>query len=103
MFWACPPGFAHRAYKATLPPHLSGGNYDASEIAICVVVRKRPLSNQEIAMRVVDVVTVQVDTVIVHEPKVKVDLSRSIDNIKFRFHFAFNEDCDNFTVYRFVL
>ncbi|XP_022699648.1 kinesin-like protein KIF2A isoform X1 [Varroa jacobsoni] len=51
-------------------------------------------------MRVVDVVTVQVDTVIVHEPKVKVDLSRSIDNIKFRFHFAFNEDCDNFTVYR---
>ena len=67
-----------------------------------MAVRKRPLSMRELAQRVVDVVSADVVSVIVHEPKVKFDLSKSIENHRFRFDLAFDEDCDNLLVYRYV-
>lgn len=40
------------------------------------------------------------DTVIVHEPKNKVDLTKYLENQFFRFDYAFNESCTNEIVYK---
>ena len=42
----------------------------------------------------------QKDSVIVHEPKNKVDLTKYLENQNFRFDYAFNEDVSNETVYK---
>ena len=58
----------------------------------------------ELARQDTDVVTVpNKDTVIVHEPKQKVDLTKYIDNQTFRFDYAFDENADNDIVYRRVI
>lgn len=49
----------------------------------------------------VDVITVPTkDTVIVHEPKNKVDLTKYLENQFFRFDYAFNETCTNEIIYK---
>jgi len=56
-----------------------------------------------VARQETDVVTVpNKDTVIVHEPKQKVDLTKYLDNQTFRFDYAFDEKADNDIVYRRV-
>ena len=40
--------------------------------------------------------------VIVHLPKAKLDLTKYIDNQKFRFDYAFHESCQNELVYHFT-
>ena len=55
----------------------------------------------EIAKKDVDVITVPTkDNVIVHEPKLKVDLTKYLENQNFRFDFAFDESSSNEMVYR---
>ncbi|CAF4690832.1 unnamed protein product, partial [Rotaria magnacalcarata] len=50
-----------------------------------------------------DVLTIpNKDHVIVHLPKVKVDLTKYIDNQKFRFDYTFRESCSNDIVYHFT-
>lgn len=72
-------------------------------LKICVCVRKRPISKKEMNKRDIDVVTIpSQEMVIVHSPKVKVDLTKYIDNQKFRFDYAFHESCDNQLVYHFT-
>jgi kinesin family protein 2/24 len=57
----------------------------------------------EVNAREFDVVTIpNKDTVLVHEPKTKVDLTRYLENQNFRFDYAFDESANNETVYRFV-
>ena len=57
----------------------------------------------EVARQETDVVTVpNKETVIVHEPKQKVDLTKYLDNQTFRFDYAFDENVDNEIVYRRV-
>ncbi|XP_003742356.1 kinesin-like protein Klp10A [Galendromus occidentalis] len=90
-----------QSLKATLRENQSL-SFRESEGSICVAVRKRPLSMRELAKRVVDIVTADVVSVVVHEPKVKFDLSKSIENHRFRFDLAFDEDCDNLLVYRYT-
>ncbi|KAL3083340.1 hypothetical protein niasHS_011142 [Heterodera schachtii] len=69
---------------------------------ICVCVRKRPLGKRELASREVEVITVpNRDHVIVHQPQVKVDLTKYLVNHKFRFDYVFNEVATNEMVYRF--
>ncbi|KAL3077057.1 hypothetical protein niasHT_035891 [Heterodera trifolii] len=69
---------------------------------ICVCVRKRPLGKRELASREVDVITMpNRDHVIVHQPQVKVDLTKYLVNHKFRFDYVFNEAATNEMVYRF--
>jgi len=43
------------------------------------------------------------ETVIVHEPKQKVDLTKYLDNQTFYFDYAFDETSDNDIVYRSVV
>lgn len=74
---------------------------EGHQITVCV--RKRPLNKKELNKKEVDVITIpRKDTIIVHEPKNKVDLTKYLDNQQFRFDFAFNEDCSNETVYKFT-
>lgn len=51
----------------------------------------------------VDVISVPMkDTMIVHEPKNKVDLTKYLENQKFRFDYAFDDSCTNEVVYKLV-
>lgn len=66
-------------------------------------VRKRPLSRKELARKEIDVISVpSKDQLIVHEPKNKVDLTKYLENHKFRFDFALDDTCTNELVYRYV-
>lgn len=68
---------------------------------ITVCVRKRPLNKREMSKKEVDVISVPTkDTVIVHEPKNKVDLTKYLENQFFRFDYAFDETCTNELIYK---
>lgn len=70
---------------------------------ICVCVRKRPLSKQEIDRKEIDVVSVPGKGVLlVHEPKQKVDLTKYLDNQVFHFDYSFDETATNDLVYMFT-
>ena len=54
------------------------------------------------AKREIDVVTIgSKDTCIVHEPMKKVDLTKYLENQKFRFDYAFDESATNEVVYKY--
>ncbi|KAK3773556.1 hypothetical protein RRG08_022267 [Elysia crispata] len=70
---------------------------------ICVCVRKRPLSKKEMGKSEADVITIpNKENVIVHEPKLKVDLTKYLENQQFRFDYAFDEHANNDVVYRYT-
>ncbi|RZB49918.1 trifunctional enzyme subunit alpha, mitochondrial, partial [Asbolus verrucosus] len=70
---------------------------------ITVCVRKRPLNKGELAKKEVDVITVpSKNQLIVHEPKVKVDLTKYLENHLFKFDYTFNETCTNEIVYKYT-
>lgn len=55
----------------------------------------------ELSRREADVITIpNKDHVIVHEPKVKVDLTKYVENQNFRFDYALDENANNEMVYR---
>lgn len=69
---------------------------------ICVCVRKRPLNKQEMLKKEIDVVSVPgKGTLLVHEPKQKVDLTKYLENQVFQFDYSFDESASNDLVYRF--
>jgi len=70
---------------------------------ITVCIRKRPMSTKELKKKEVDVVTVpQREMITIHEPKLKVDLTKYLDNQHFRFDYAFDESTDNEMVYKYT-
>ncbi|KAI1888661.1 hypothetical protein AGOR_G00187440 [Albula goreensis] len=70
---------------------------------ICVCVRKRPLSKQEVAKKEIDVVSVPGrGSLLLHAPKHKVDLTKYLDNQLFKFDYSFDETSTNDIVYRFT-
>lgn len=82
-----------------------------SRISVCV--RKRPLNKKELSKREIEVylflhmyfdlqvVTIpNRDHLILHQPQVKVDLTKYLDNQKFRFDYTFDENTTNEMVYR---
>jgi len=72
------------------------------DLRIAVCVRKRPINRKEITKKDIDVITMpNKDHLLVHMPKLKVDLSKYLDNQKFRFDFAFEENTSNDVVYRY--
>ncbi|CAN8004093.1 unnamed protein product, partial [Ixodes hexagonus] len=77
---------------------------DPSEVhQICVAVRKRPLNKKELGRKEVDVVTVPSrDLIVVHEPKLKVDLTKFLENSSFRFDYAFDDTANNELVYKYT-
>ena len=70
---------------------------------ITVAIRKRPLSNKEQQAKEIDVITIPTkDTILVHEPKTKVDLTKYLENQNFRFDYAFDETSSNKLVYKYT-
>jgi kinesin family protein 2/24 len=67
---------------------------------IKVVCRKRPLNRKEVATRQQDVVKCTDSAVIVREPRLKVDLTRFIDEHTFHFDDAYEEDVSNYELYK---
>jgi kinesin family protein 2/24 len=78
-------------------------NDPQKDLKICVCIRKRPITKKELNKKDIDVLTIpNKDHVVVHLPKVKVDLTKYIDNQKFRFDYTFHESCNNEIVYHFT-
>ncbi|TNJ28437.1 Kinesin-13 [Giardia muris] len=70
---------------------------------IRVVIRKRPINNKELAQNQRDVVTADGwNQVSIHEPKVKVDLTKYTDLHTFKFDHVFNEQSDNHEIYQYA-
>lgn len=92
-----------RDYRATLDFRPLDFNDSIVDNRICVCVRKRPFGKKEFTNKEVEVVTIPTkEHVIVHQPQVKVDLTKYLLNQKYRFDYAFNESATNELVYRFT-
>ena len=90
-------------YRQQLPIQILAMNDPQKDLKICVCVRKRPISKRELNKKDIDVLSIpNKDLVIVHLPKVKVDLTKYIDNHRFRFDYGFHESCNNELVYQFT-
>jgi hypothetical protein len=81
--------------------HPRGPQGPAAPSRLSVYVRKRPLSGDEYRLRMFDVVTTTGDTgVVVHEPKVRVDMGKALVNHAFQFDGVFDEASTNEAVYK---
>ncbi|XP_037919407.1 kinesin-like protein Klp10A isoform X4 [Hermetia illucens] len=92
-----------REYQSTIEfrPLVDGLPIEDHQITVCV--RKRPLSRKEIMRKEIDVISVpNKDQLIVHEPKTKVDLTKFLENHRFRFDYAFDDNCNNQIVYKYT-
>ena len=68
--------------------HVSASNMD-----ICICVRKRPLFDKEYAAGELDAVSTSNPKVVVHNPKFKVDgISKYVNDSNFEFDNTFNEN-----------
>ncbi|XP_010551072.1 PREDICTED: kinesin-like protein KIN-13A [Tarenaya hassleriana] len=70
---------------------------------IKVVVRKRPLNKKETARKEDDIVTVSDNSLTVHEPKLKVDLTAYVEKHEFCFDAVLDEYVSNDEVYRVTI
>nr|XP_034837419.1 kinesin-like protein Klp10A [Maniola hyperantus] len=92
-----------REYQNTIDFRPLIGNEPVEDHQITVCVRKRPLNKKEMSKKEVDVISVPTkDQMIVHEPKNKVDLTKYLENQKFRFDYAFDDSCTNEVVYKYT-
>jgi kinesin family protein 2/24 len=70
---------------------------------ITVCVRKRPLNKKEVDRNEPDVISVlNKNHIVVHEPKLSVYLTKSLENQHFIFDYAFDETCSNDLVYKYT-
>ncbi|KAK8664254.1 hypothetical protein V6N13_084052 [Hibiscus sabdariffa] len=67
---------------------------------IKVVVRKRPLNKKELAKNEEDIIETLSNSLVVHETKLKVDLTEYLEKHEFVFDAVLNEEVSNDEVYR---
>ncbi|KAM4023162.1 kinesin-like protein KIF2C isoform 1-T1 [Anomaloglossus baeobatrachus] len=92
-----------KEFRATLDCQRLSMNDQAEDHRICVCVRKRPLNKQELGKKEIDIISVPSKSVVlVHEPKLKVDLTKYLENQAFRFDYTFDESAANDILYRFT-
>ncbi|KAM4722415.1 LOW QUALITY PROTEIN: kinesin-like protein KIF2C [Rhinophrynus dorsalis] len=93
-----------KEFRATLDCQRISMMDQAEEHRICVCIRKRPLNKQgKLAKKEIDIISVQSKSIVlVHEPKLKVDLTKYLENQAFRFDYSFDETATNDMVYRFT-
>eukprot|EP01065_Artemidia_motanka_P052130 TRINITY_DN9337_c0_g2_i1.p1 TRINITY_DN9337_c0_g2~~TRINITY_DN9337_c0_g2_i1.p1 ORF type:complete len:725 (+),score=256.61 TRINITY_DN9337_c0_g2_i1:42-2177(+) len=83
--------------RHALPPPATGGD-------LVVSVRKRPMNQREVRHGMVDCATCTTGAELVfHEPKLRFDLTRSLDNHKFCFDRVFDAGATNDEVYDSIL
>ncbi|KAL3280959.1 hypothetical protein HHI36_004184 [Cryptolaemus montrouzieri] len=87
--------------RLTFEPLAMDDVVEDHQITVCV--RKRPMNKFELNKNEVDIISVpRKKTLIVHEPKTKVDLTKYIENHTFKFDYSFDEKCDNAVVYKYT-
>lgn len=92
-----------KEYRSQMEFNTITMNDVVNDHTICVAVRKRPLNKRESSRKDIDVITIPTkDLVIVHEPKQKVDLTKYLENQRFRFDYSFDETTDNELVYKYT-
>ncbi|XP_013377086.1 PREDICTED: kinesin-like protein KIF2C isoform X4 [Chinchilla lanigera] len=92
-----------KEFRATLDCRPLTMTDPVEEHRICVCVRKRPLNKHELTRKEIDVISIPNKCLLlVHEPKLKVDLTKYLENQTFYFDFAFDETASNDVVYRFT-
>ncbi|XP_078657807.1 kinesin-like protein KIF2A isoform X2 [Branchiostoma floridae x Branchiostoma belcheri] len=92
-----------RAFRANLDIKTITNADPIEDHQICVCVRKRPLNKKEMAKKEVDVITTpDKHNTVVHECKLKVDLTKYLENHTFRFDYSFDDSASNETVYRYT-
>ncbi|KAL6491701.1 Kinesin-like protein KIN-13B [Orobanche gracilis] len=80
---------------------LAAVNVKASNVAkIKVVVRKRPLNKKELTKNEEDIIETCLNSLVVHETKLKVDLTEYIEKHEFVFDAVLDEEVSNDEVYR---
>ncbi|KAH6781406.1 ATP binding microtubule motor family protein [Perilla frutescens var. hirtella] len=80
---------------------IAADNVKASNVAkIKVVVRKRPLNKKELAKNDEDIIETSLNSLVVHETKLKVDLTEYMEKHEFVFDAVLNEEVSNDEVYR---
>lgn len=90
-------------FRATLDFSRITNSEAVQDLRICVCVRKRPINKKEISKKDIDVITMpNKELCLVHLPKLKVDLTKYLDNQKFRFDYAFDEVTPNDLVYKYT-
>ena len=85
--------FQKMIQKAKFKHHMFQNHIDASDLKLCVCVRKRPLSEKEKKNAEIDSVSCANPQIKIHFPKVKVDgITKYLDNHVFTFDNTFNEN-----------
>lgn len=80
---------------------ISPNGARTQQITVCV--RKRPMSRREQLLKMVDVISVPSrDTMLVHELRNKVDLTKFLEHHKYRFDYIFDEESNNQLVYEYT-
>ncbi|KAG6415774.1 hypothetical protein SASPL_123191 [Salvia splendens] len=80
---------------------ITADNVKANNVAkIKVVVRKRPLNKRELAKNDEDIIETSSNCLVVHETKLKVDLTEYQEKHEFVFDAVLNEEVSNDEVYR---
>ncbi|CAH1427311.1 unnamed protein product [Lactuca virosa] len=82
----------------TLEKEISSRENNVAKIK--VVVRKRPLNKKELSRKEDDVVSVCDNSLTVHEPKLKVDLTAYVERHEFCFDAVLDQQVTNDEVYR---
>jgi len=91
-----------RQYRTEQCP--SEKDHFASNIKICICVRKRPISSKEIARKDFDSVTCINPYVVVHDCKFRVDgISKYLDNTSFEVDHSFHENNTTEEVYQYAV
>jgi kinesin family protein 2/24 len=91
-----------RQYRTEQSP--SEKDHFASNIKICICVRKRPISSKEIARKDFDSVTCINPYVVVHDCKFRVDgISKYLDNTSFEVDHSFHENNTTEEVYQYAV
>jgi Kinesin-like protein len=76
----------------------------ASNLRLCVCVRKRPIFQKELLNGEIDAVSCANPQIMVHECKYKVDgITKYVENHAFTFDNTFNQDETNYDVYNYSI
>lgn len=87
--------------ESNILKNLPADNGKASNVAkIKVVVRKRPINKKELAKNEEDIIETFSNSLVVHETKLKVDLTEYLEKHEFVFDAVLDEEVSNDEVYR---
>lgn len=90
--------------KNRIKQHMLQQHTAASELKLCVCVRKRPIFKKEEVKGEIDAVSCANPQIVVHECKFKVDgITKYVENNAFTFDNTFNEKETNEDIYKYSI